>query len=253
MYDAGIVQMVLDAGLMVKSVLSLLFAASLVTWAIICKKFLLLRRARKESTAFLDVFWKSRTLADAYARTKDLKHSSIASVFRYGYGELMKFAKDGSDFQGAGDTEAREMGFRGDGGCMANVERTLRKAINNEVHSMSRSLSVLATTASTAPFIGLFGTVWGIMAAFQGIGLRGSASLATVAPGISEALIATAAGLAAAIPAAAAYNYYASMVRRIEADMYSFGTDFSNLIEREYVHRLSSRKESTPAAETEAS
>ena len=124
---------------------------------------------------------------------------------------------------------------------MENIERALHKAISNEVGRLSKVLSFLATTGSTAPFIGLFGTVWGIMSAFRSIGLRGSANLATVAPGISEALIATAAGLAAAIPAVIAFNYYINIIRKIESDMQGFANDFSNLVEREYIHRPAGR------------
>lgn len=227
MLDGGIVQIVRDAGLMVKFVLLLLGLMSLISWSIIYKKFVLLRRTRKGSSAFLEMFWKSRTLADAYISSKDLKHSSVAQVFRTGYGELQKFARPGSG------SEVKNLELA----CMENIQRALRKAVNHEVHRLSKALSFLATTGNAAPFIGLFGTVWGIMAAFRSIGLRGSANLATVAPGISEALIATAAGLAAAIPAVVAFNYYVNTVRRIESEMQAFVNDFSNLIEREYVLR----------------
>jgi len=118
-----------------------------------------------------------------------------------------------------------------------NLKRALRRAANVELTGLNRALSFLATTGNTTPFIGLFGTVWGIMNAFRGIGLRGSASLAVVAPGISEALIATAAGLAAAIPAVVAYNYFNSKVRVLESEMHNFSADFLNLVERELIIR----------------
>ncbi len=229
MLDGSIIQIVREAGLMVKCVLSLLCVMSVLTWAIICKKYFLLRQTRLESTIFLEMFWKSRTLADAYTKSKSIKNSSIAQVFRTGYGELQKFGKT------VGNPEAKNLEVA----CMENVERALGKAVSCEVNRLSKALSFLATTGNTAPFIGLFGTVWGIMAAFRGIGLRGSANLATVAPGISEALIATAAGLAAAIPAVVAFNYYVNGIRKIEAEMQAFASEFSNLIEREYVYRPS--------------
>lgn len=226
MPGASIIEMVLEAGPMVKFILLLLGAMSVITWSIIYKKFFLLRRARRESTIFLETFWKSRTLPDVYVNSKNLRDASVAQVFRAGYGELQKFGKRGSGSEGHNLQAA----------CMENVGRALGKAINHEVHRLNKALSFLATTANTAPFIGLFGTVWGIMAAFRGIGLRGSANLATVAPGISEALIATAAGLAVAIPAVVAFNYYLNLIRKLESEMQAFANDLSNLIEREYVY-----------------
>lgn len=120
-----------------------------------------------------------------------------------------------------------------------NMERALRSAINGEVQRLEKSLSLLATTGNSAPFIGLFGTVWGIMIAFQGIGLKGSATLAVVAPGISEALIATAAGLAAAIPAVVAYNHFTNKVRNLETEMTNFANDFLNIVRRDFFRRTS--------------
>jgi biopolymer transport protein TolQ len=118
-----------------------------------------------------------------------------------------------------------------------NVKRALRRAVNMELTGLGKALPFLATTGNTTPFIGLFGTVWGIMNAFSGIGLKGSANLAVVAPGISEALIATAAGLSAAIPAVVAYNYFTNKVRVLESEMHNFSADFLNLIERDLIRR----------------
>ncbi|MFH1146863.1 MAG: protein TolQ [Pseudomonadota bacterium] len=247
MYNDNIVAMVGAAGIVVKIVLTLLLFASILCWAIICKKFFQLRRTRRESRVFLEAFWKSRTLSDAYLNTKDLRDSSVARVFRMGYNELIKFGKLSDPSQKS--PESRKGGFEGGTICVANVERALRKGIESEISRLSQTLSILATTGNTAPFVGLFGTVWGIMTAFQGIGLRGSASLATVAPGISEALVATATGLAAAIPAVIAYNYCLNIIRRIESDMHGFAIDLSNLVEREFVLRLSSRSGIAQASE----
>jgi len=118
-----------------------------------------------------------------------------------------------------------------------NVKRALRRAVNMELTGLGKALPFLATTGNTTPFIGLFGTVWGIMNAFRGIGLKGSASLAVVAPGISEALIATAAGLAAAIPAVVAFNYFNNKVHILESEMQNFSADFLNLVERDLMRR----------------
>jgi biopolymer transport protein TolQ len=114
-----------------------------------------------------------------------------------------------------------------------NIKRALRRAIATEMTRMSQMVPFLATTGNTAPFIGLFGTVWGIMNSFHGIGLKGSANLAVVAPGISEALVATAAGLAAAIPAVIAFNFFMSKIRVVESELQSFSADFLNIIERD--------------------
>jgi biopolymer transport protein TolQ len=119
--------------------------------------------------------------------------------------------------------------------AVVNIKRSLRRAVNVELTGLNKAVSFLATTGNTTPFIGLFGTVWGIMNSFRSIGLQGSASLAAVAPGISEALVATAAGLAAAIPAVVAYNFFSSKIRVIESEMHNFSADFLNLVERELV------------------
>jgi biopolymer transport protein TolQ len=123
-----------------------------------------------------------------------------------------------------------------------NIPRALRAAMNSQVTRLGYALTFLATTGNTAPFIGLFGTVWGIMNSFQSIGLRGGASLAVVAPGISEALIATAAGLAAAIPSVIGYNYFSNQVRLLETEMNNFSSDFLNMLERDMARRTGSKK-----------
>jgi biopolymer transport protein TolQ len=123
-----------------------------------------------------------------------------------------------------------------------NIPRALRAAMNAQVTRLGYALTFLATTGNTAPFIGLFGTVWGIMNSFQSIGLRGGASLAVVAPGISEALIATAAGLAAAIPSVIGYNYFSNQVRLLETEMNNFSSDFLNMLERDMVRRTGSKR-----------
>ena len=123
-----------------------------------------------------------------------------------------------------------------------NVKRALRRAINTEMTKMTQMVPFLATTGNTAPFIGLFGTVWGIMNSFHGIGLKGSASLAVVAPGISEALLATAVGLAVAIPAVIAFNYFTQKIRVIESELQSFAADFLNIVERDILRIERRRK-----------
>jgi biopolymer transport protein TolQ len=173
-------------------------------------------------------------LTEAFSKSKQLKGSPIARIFRVGYLELKKLTKPTLNPQDTGKgTDSASLSARHVG--IDNVKRALRRAINTEVTRMNQMVPFLATTGNTAPFIGLFGTVWGIMNSFHGIGQKGSASLAVVAPGISEALIATAAGLAAAIPAVIAFNYFMNKVRIIESELQSFAADFLNIVERDFL------------------
>jgi len=223
--------MIMHAGPMVKFVMLLLLAFSLGSWTIIILKFTTFKKAREESALFIDTFWKSKNLADAYKTAQETTSSPEAAIFTLGFNELQKLGRSKAAKQ-KGD-ETLEMQLAG----MDNLKRTLRKSEDQEIIRLSRSLSFLATTGSATPFIGLFGTVWGIMTSFQEIGMRGSASLAVVAPGISEALVATAAGLAVAIPAVVFYNYYNNELSNMESDMQSFSADFLNLVERDFLSR----------------
>ncbi len=227
--NLGIWDMVSNSGFVVLLVLIILLLFSVICWAIILLKSRQIRRAVKDSLAFNDFFWKSGDLSDAYMRSRQFGHSPIARVFRIGYLELRKVIKS-SGYQSANDGE-KTLRARFSGS--ENVGRALRRAVNTEIAQLTQLTPFLATTGNTAPFIGLFGTVWGIMNSFHEIGQRGSASLAVVAPGISEALIATAAGLAAAIPAVIAFNYFTQKIRSIETELHSFSADFMNIVERD--------------------
>ena len=233
--DLDIFHMIINASLMVQFVLLLLLFFSISSWAIIIIKFRYIRRAIRESGLFTDFFWRSRDLSAAFAKAKQLNGSPIARVFRIGYVELRKLSQSGipistvpSPHSGGDLSSSNGQLFGTD-----NVKRALRRAITTETTRMTELVPFLATTGNTAPFIGLFGTVWGIMDSFHGIGLKGSANLAVVAPGISEALIATAAGLAVAIPAVIAFNFFMQKVRIIESELQSFSADFLNIIERD--------------------
>jgi len=230
-----IVQMILHAGPMVRLVLLLLLFFSITSWAIIFTKYRFIRKARKESAYFLELFWNSPGLSEAYSASKHLGYSPVARVFRVAYVEHRKVNK--SQSSSGGSDRADEASLSQKMVAVDNIKRALRRAVNVELTGLGKALPFLATTGNTTPFIGLFGTVWGIMNAFRGIGLRGSANLAVVAPGISEALIATAAGLAAAIPAVVAYNYFTNKVRILESEMHNFSADFLNLIERDLIRR----------------
>ena len=216
-------QVVTGGGPIVVGVLLLLLAASVASWAIIVRKWWHLRGASRQSEAFLDVFWKAKRLDQIFAQSNDLPLSPVCQVFRAGYVELSKV------MDGGGEGSIHELGG------MENVERALKRATNAELAQLEESLPFLATTAAAAPFVGLFGTVWGIMGAFHDITVAGNASLATVARPISEALIATAVGLFAAIPAVVAYNTFASRVRTLENDMTNFAADFLNIVKRHYL------------------
>jgi len=218
-------EMVVHSGLVVTSVLVILVLSSLASWTIIFRKVLHLRRAQRESVAFLDTFWRSKRLDSIYAATDKMPLSPVAQVFRAGYVELSKVTQSQPAL-------SEEAAMHDQLGGFENVERALARATNAEMTGLEQSISFLGTTAAAAPFVGLFGTVWGIMGAFRDIYAAGNANLATVARPISEALIATAAGLFAAIPALVAYNAFNSRIRVLENEMRNFGADFLNIIKR---------------------
>ena len=229
-----LIHMISNASFIVQLVLLLLLFFSVTSWAIILIKYRYIKRAFKQSVEFTDFFWKSRDLSNAFAKAKQLHGSPVARIFRIGYVELKKTSQSGESSpaekpQTGGENYSFSTRFAG----IDNVKRALRRAINTEMTRMTQMVPFLATTGNTTPFIGLFGTVWGIMNSFSGIGQRGSASLAVVAPGISEALVATAAGLAAAIPAVIAFNFFMNKIRIVESELHSFSADFLNIIERD--------------------
>lgn len=207
-----------------------LFVFSIVSWAIIIVKQVMFKKAQRASDDFLSLFWESKTLNDAYDSAREYTFSPEAAVFVTGFNELKKISSTRSEQYG-NETLAMQLA------TMENLKRAVRKAQLIESERFGRSLPFLATTGSATPFIGLFGTVWGIMTSFQDIGVRGSASLAVVAPGISEALVATAAGLAVAIPAVIFYNFFSNKQVDVETDVENFSTDFLNLIERDILTR----------------
>ncbi len=222
--------MMANAGLIVKFVMITLLMFSVVSWWIIIAKQLLFMRTRKASGEFLECFWESKTLKDAYASAREYTRSPEAGVFISGFTELRKIKSGRAEQHIEENLHARLA-------VMDNLKRAVRKAQLIESDRLQRSLAFLATTGSATPFIGLFGTVWGILTAFQEIGARGSASLAVVAPGISEALVATAAGLAVAIPAVVFYNFYANQLADFESEVENFSFDFLNLIERDMLSK----------------
>ena len=233
-------ELVLRAGPMGKLVLLILLGFSIASWAIILQKWRLMRRIKRETRMFREIFAESDNLPLVYAATKQYHVSPLARIFAAGYAELRAHLNTKVPVRGRnsvtdetdGDPATTPGSFE-----IERFRRMLALVASEETLRMERLLTFLATTGSATPFIGLFGTVWGVMNAFHGIGLRGSATLATVAPGISEALIATAAGLAAAIPAVVAYNYFVSQIRVMTTEMENFSAEFVSYAERELVKR----------------
>ena len=213
-----------EASLVVQLTMLLLALMSVGSWAVIFNKWNLFKASKKENRHMEDAFFKASSLDEIFEMCKLYPSSPLSTVFRSGYSEINKIAatrqkSDSSDSMLSG---------------MDNLQRALDKAVSSQLLSMESRLSFLATTGSVSPFIGLFGTVFGIMTSFQQIGLSGSASLAVVAPGISEALIATGVGLFAAIPAAVFYNHFINEVKRQEIQFNSFVTDFLNISKRNF-------------------
>ncbi len=228
-FHGSLLGMILDAGLVVQLVLLLLFIFSVVSWAIIFLKYKYYRHIKKENEAFENDYTRSSKLSDVYPAAKKYHKSTLAEVFRVGYAELTKINKTSNEAVSGGDEISLS--------SLDNLERSMNRACNTEMTKLESALGFLATTGSASPFIGLFGTVWGIMDTFKGIGARGTATLAVVAPGISEALVATAAGLAAAIPAVIFYNYFLNQSKNMVQDMENFASELLNIVERHFVRK----------------
>ncbi|MEN6509357.1 MAG: protein TolQ [Smithella sp.] len=227
-FHGSLLGMIADAGFMVKFVLLILLIFSIISWTIIFLKFRYYRKIRKENEDFDSDYQRSNKLSEVVPAAKKYPHSTTAEVFRVGYAELSKMNKVSKD-----TARPEEISLS----SIDNVQRALNRASNTEMTKLESSLGFLATTGSASPFIGLFGTVWGIMETFKAIGARGSATLAVVAPGISEALIATAAGLAAAIPAVIFYNYFLNKSKTMVQEMDNFADEFLNIVERHLISK----------------
>lgn len=230
----AISDMILSAGPVGQLVMLTLLLFSVASWTIVIMKARLFKKVRLDSEDFLETFWNSANLNEAHTAAAQYQFSPQASVFIAGFAELQKINKIRNRQENDAAEEKLDMQLA----TMDNLKRAIRKAQGEMFSQMGKNLPFLATTGSAAPFIGLFGTVWGIMVSFHDIGQRGSASLAVVAPGISEALVATAAGLAAAIPAVIFYNYFSNKLDLIDGEVDSFAIDFLNLVERDLIGRV---------------
>jgi len=216
--------LILGAGIVVKAVLLLLILLSMMSWGIIFNKWRIYRKTKRDAETFSASFWGGSDMDTLLAGIpQQYKDSPLPNIFQSGYREYMRNRRDSGS-----DNDGKIVA----GGGLDGIRRALDAALSRELEGLSRHLAFLATVGSTSPFIGLFGTVWGIMNAFQGIAMSQNTSLAAVAPGIAEALVATAFGLVAAIPAVVAYNKFTSDLKRIAAGMEQFSSEFLNIISR---------------------
>ncbi len=220
-----IIDMISGSGPVVQSVLYLLILISVASWAVVVYKAGQIRSARRSSKRFVDLFWDTRNLTEISKALTKLPTSPVGEVFRAGYQEQVRLR----------NKKTQSDGFTTELSGVANVERAMRRATSLQLARLEKSLTFLATVASSTPFIGLFGTVWGIMNSFLGLSGSGTTTLQAVAPGISEALVATAMGLAAAIPALVAYNHFARQSRVIAIEMENFASEFLNIAERHFL------------------
>ena len=216
--DLSIIRLIAEATIPVQIVIALLALASLVSWAIIFRKRIVISRARRESDQFEQNFWSGGDLSQLYRGIESRGGATgMASIFEFGFREFAR---------------SRQQGGISSDQLLESSRRAMQVARLKEIDRLEHSLATLATVGSTSPYVGLFGTVWGIMNAFTGLGNVQQATLAMVAPGISEALVATAIGLFAAIPAVIAFNRYADQVGRLEVRYSAFMEEFSTILQR---------------------
>ena len=228
-FGGGVQGLLGHVGWVAGGVLVVLLLFSLVSWGIIVYKGIALQRALAQSKTFLEVFRKSTKFSEVNSVCVQLQASPLVGVFQAGYQEVNQQVRGTGTGTQPGTAAARPTVK-----SLESLSRALVRAATGEVTRLERRTTFLATTATVTPFIGLFGTVWGIMNAFEDIGRMGSANLAVVAPGISEALITTAMGLAAAIPAAFFFNMFSSRIKVLSAMMDDFALEFLNIVERNF-------------------
>jgi biopolymer transport protein TolQ len=227
------VSLVLKSSLLSKGVLLILLIFSATSWGIVLYKTWQFQRAKRQTSSFLDIFRRSSKFSEVQAVCRNLADSPLVGIFQAGYAELtaqLKAPPPATGPEGRPPAGTPRPTLK----SLDALDRALLRSAGTEVSRLEKRLTFLATTASVAPYIGLFGTVWGIMTAFQGIGASGSTSLAVVAPGIADALIATAVGLFAAIPAVYFYNHFADQVKQFATTMDDFSMEFLTIAERNF-------------------
>lgn len=218
--ELSIWSLFIEASLLVQMVMFLLLIASIVSWTIIIEKWRTLKEAREDTTTFENRFWSGIDLVELYKQISPDKESlsGVAAIFEAGFGEYARLKNQGG-------IEPMDI--------VEGAQRSMRVAMGRELDRLDSHLSFLATVGSTSPYVGLFGTVWGIMNSFRALGSAQHATLSMVAPGIAEALVATAMGLFAAIPAVIAYNRYANDLDRLESRLENFKDEFTTLLQRQ--------------------
>lgn len=226
-YDLSIISLILNASFLVQSVMAILFVASVMSWIMIVQRGIFLHQAQSKFVEFEDTFWSGVDLEQFYQQLtikakEDGVTNGIENVFRAGFREFTRLTQTDK-----ADPDA----------VMEGADRAMRVALSREDEKLGANLPFLANVASVSPYIGLFGTVWGIMVTVRGLGMMQQATLAAVAPGISEALIPTAMGLFAAIPAVIAYNRYAAKVEAINTSYETFSDEFSSILHRQVYSR----------------
>jgi biopolymer transport protein TolQ len=230
----SIVTLVLRSSPISKAVLLTLALLSVISWGIILYKLWTFRRSERQSAQFLDVFRRSSKFSEVQAVCKSVDDSPLVGLFQSGYAELTAQLRQAAQPDGVAGSHPQSTIVRPTLKSLSAVDRALLRASVVEVNKLEHLIPFLATTASMAPFIGLFGTVWGIISAFGGIGQTGSTNLGVVAPGIADALVATAAGLFAAIPAVYFYNALSNRVKLFASEMDDFAMEFLNIAERNF-------------------
>lgn len=228
--STDIIDLVANASVPAKLVLVILLLFSAISWGVTFYKLWQFSRASRQSATFLDVFRKSSKFSEVQSICASLVASPLVGLFKSGYAELNSQLRSGANAEGKPAPPAGRPTLK----SLDAVDRALLRATTVEMLKLERRVPFLATTASITPFIGLFGTVWGIINSFQSIGAAGSSSLGVVAPGIAEALVATAAGLFAAIPAVYFYNHFTNRVKYFSAEMDDFSLEFLNISERNF-------------------
>ena len=226
--QADVLRIILEADAVVTSVLILLAFMSVASWYITGYKAYYMRKARRESERFMDVFWQSKRLDAIYQSAEEFPDAPLSQVFKSGYLELSKLKSQGREEDSEGGSMREKLGD------IENVARSLRRAQRQEVAQAEKMVPWLATVGSTSPFIGLFGTVWGIMIAFVEISVQESAGIDVVGQPIAEALIVTAMGLFAAIPAVVAYNWLVHQIKVMDHEIDNFSSDFLNIVKRHF-------------------
>ncbi len=222
--NLSILSLILNASVLVQAVMAILFLASAISWVMIIQRGMYLSAAQRDFRQFEETFWSGIDLSSLYREISEQQEENVAptgieNIFRAGFGEfnrLVRLEKPDPD------------------AVIESTDRAMRIALSREEESLGTHLPFLASVASVSPYIGLFGTVWGIMNSFRGLAMVQQATLATVAPGISEALIATAMGLFAAIPAVIAYNRYAALAERMNTSYETFADEFSSILYRQF-------------------